>query len=154
MIVVGVSILGNLNKQATSQQSLGLSFWQIVISSGIVVTILGFVNIIASFVFRNPSLGVTARMIRAYGAVAPQKVDDVLSRSNTSRRRRSFHLGRSDTLPSYYSSPKTETRQKSPMNISRPVNTDTDQFAKFSGTPEVVTKPDPAQHPAFVGGRI
>ena len=47
MIVVGVSILGNLNKEATSQQSLGLSGWQIVISSGIVILILGVGNIVA-----------------------------------------------------------------------------------------------------------
>ena len=47
MIIVGVSILGNLNKAATSQQSLGVQFWQIVISSGIVTTIMGFVNLFA-----------------------------------------------------------------------------------------------------------
>ena len=47
MTILGVFILGNLNKQATSQSSLGLSFWRIVISSGIVVLILGFVNIFA-----------------------------------------------------------------------------------------------------------
>lgn len=47
MIVVGVSILGNLNKEATSVESLGKSFWQIVISSGILVVILGVINIFA-----------------------------------------------------------------------------------------------------------
>ena len=47
MIVVGVGILGNLNKAATSEKSLGLSFWRIVISSGIVVLVLGVVNIFA-----------------------------------------------------------------------------------------------------------
>ena len=46
MIVVGVSILGNLNKEATSQESLGLPFWRIVISSGIVTVVLGVVNIV------------------------------------------------------------------------------------------------------------
>ena len=47
MIILGVSILGNLNKGATSEDSLGLGFWRIVISSGIVVIILGFLNIIS-----------------------------------------------------------------------------------------------------------
>jgi hypothetical protein len=47
MIVVGTSILGNLNKEATSQESLGLSFWQIVISSGILTLTLGCINIVA-----------------------------------------------------------------------------------------------------------
>ena len=45
MIILGVSILGNLNKEATSQKSLGKSMWQCVISSGIVNSIMGFVNI-------------------------------------------------------------------------------------------------------------
>lgn len=47
MIVLGLNILGNLNKPATSQKSLGLAFWRIVIASGILVFILGFVNLIA-----------------------------------------------------------------------------------------------------------
>ncbi|MCJ1473073.1 hypothetical protein MMC13_001723 [Lambiella insularis] len=110
MIVVGVSILGNLNKTATSQSVLGLSFWQIVISSGILTSIMGFANIVANYLFRDKHLGVTARMVRAYGAVAPQKVDDIL-RSPSNNRRRSFHLGRPDSLPSYHTSPKFETPQ-------------------------------------------
>ena len=59
MIVLGVSILGNLNKEATSEESLGLSFWQIVIASGILTSILGFVNIAAVSIplsFLNPQL--------------------------------------------------------------------------------------------------
>ena len=47
MIIIGVSILGNLNKQATSQGSLGTTFWRLVIASGIVVSILGVANIFA-----------------------------------------------------------------------------------------------------------
>jgi hypothetical protein len=47
MVIVGVSILGNLNKTATSQSALGMSFWQIVIASGILTMIMGFANIVA-----------------------------------------------------------------------------------------------------------
>ena len=36
MVVLGINMLGNLNKQATSQESLGMAFWRIVIASGIV----------------------------------------------------------------------------------------------------------------------
>lgn len=54
MIVLGVSILGNLNKEATSQKSLGKSFWQIVISSGILVVILGVVNLFAVSTLPSP----------------------------------------------------------------------------------------------------
>ncbi|MCJ1256964.1 hypothetical protein MMC24_004789 [Lignoscripta atroalba] len=148
MVVLGVNILGNLNKEATSQESLGMSFWQIVISSGIIVSILGVANIFASFIFRNRSLGVTSRMVRSYGAVAPHKVDDIIR--SKSDRRRSFHLGRSDTLPSYHTSPKVvETR----MNISAPVNVEQGQFAKFKGSDEV-QRPDLAHHPALYGQRI
>ncbi|MCJ1410633.1 hypothetical protein MMC19_004719 [Ptychographa xylographoides] len=124
MIIVGVSILGNLNKAATSEQNLGLSFWQIVISSGIVICILGFVNIVASYVFRTKSQGVTARMVRAYGAVAPQKVSDILSNSPSTRSpRRSFQLGRSDTLPSYHTSSNNLTQPAPQMQRSNTINT-------------------------------
>lgn len=47
MIVLGINMLGNLNKPATSQKSLGMPFWRIVIASGIIIFILGFVNLIA-----------------------------------------------------------------------------------------------------------
>ena len=47
MIVLGVNMLGNLNKDATSQKSLGLAFWRIVISSGILIFILGWLNLVA-----------------------------------------------------------------------------------------------------------
>lgn len=47
MIFLGNSILGNLNKQATSQESLGLPFWRLVIASGIIVLVMGPVNLLA-----------------------------------------------------------------------------------------------------------
>ena len=47
MIFLGNSILGNLNKEATSQESLGLPFWRIVIASGIIILTLGPINILA-----------------------------------------------------------------------------------------------------------
>ena len=98
-------------------------------------------------------------MVRSYGAVAPQKVDDYRSPSSGSRK--SFHLGRSDTLPSYHTSPKTsvpETRQhqpRLPLNISGPMNVDNGQFAKFAKSPDVgVTKPSMAFHPAMYASRV
>lgn len=47
MIVLGINMLGNLNKEATSQESLGLEFWRVVIASGILIFILGWLNLIA-----------------------------------------------------------------------------------------------------------
>lgn len=73
MIVLGINMLGNLNKPATSQKSLGLAFWRIVIASGIIVFFMGWVNLIASYVFRERKKGITARQVRAHGAVAELK---------------------------------------------------------------------------------
>ena len=157
MIILGVSILGNLNKEATSEKSLGTSAWQIVISSGILMVILGVVNIFASFMFRNKTMGITARQVRAHGAVAPQKV----AYSPSTSKRRSFHLGRSDTLPSYHTE-RSETRQQTrnisaPVtgsgmrNISSPINEEPLQFSKFN-TAEEIGRPNLAHHPAMIGG--
>lgn len=152
MIILGVSILGNLNKQATSQKSLGTSFWRIVISSGILMLILGAANIFANYIFRNKELGITAREVRAYGAVAPQKSLSRATTQTSSRPRRSFHLGRSDTLPTYYMrSPREDMRQT--RNISAPVNVDHAQFEKFKGSEEI-QRPDSAMHPALAGNHF
>ena len=156
MIILGVSVLGNLNKEATSQKSLGTSFWRIVISSGILSLIFGVVNIFASYIFRHKKEGITAREVRAHGATSAQKSVSSLKYSTSSAatsRRRSFRLGRSDTLPSYYTqSPKNvEVRQS--RNISAPVNVDHSQFERFKGAGSVaVQRPDSALHPAFQQG--
>ena len=117
MITLGVSILGNLNKEATSQKSLGTPMWRCVISAGIINSIFGIVNIFASYIFRQKHLGISARQVRAYGAEAPQRASPYLPTpamsANTTGKsgRRSFHLRRSKTLdenlPSYH------TRQQS-----------------------------------------
>jgi hypothetical protein len=72
MMVLGINMLGNLNKPATSKKSLGMAFWRIVIASGIVIFILGWVNLIASYLFRDRSAGITARQVRSHGAIAAQ----------------------------------------------------------------------------------
>lgn len=175
MIIIGVSILGNLNKQATSEGSLGTTFWRLVIASGIVVSILGVANIFASYMFRQKSLGITARQVRDHGAVAPQKV--YLGPTSPSRSaRRSFHLARSDTLPSYYTKSRQshsaagtqqqeeQEQQRSPVrNISAPVPGARFEDRKGNGggnkrnssAPPVVVngvqRPDLAFHPALQG---
>jgi len=93
-------------------------------------------------------------MVRSYGAVASQKFD--LYRSSSSSRR-SFHLGRSDTVPSYHTSPEVETRQQQqprlPLNISGPMHADNGQFAKFAKSADV-ERPDLAHHPAMYANRM
>lgn len=155
MIILGISVLGNLNKTATSEQSLGGTFWRLVIASGIVVSIMGVVNIFATFMFRNKDLDITARQVRAHGSTAPQKVYVSPSTSRSSPRR-SFHLKRrsaSETLPSYRTDnqPKYQTRNVSaPMPATSPVR-------EYKGDEEAVPvvngvqRPDLAAHPAFQG---
>jgi hypothetical protein len=175
MLLLGNNVLGNLNKQATSQKSLGLAFWRIVIAAGIVVIIMGTINLFAvsialsldkqsfptkmyqSYIFRDTKIGLTARQVRSHGAVAEHKVD--VERKSSLK---AFQLGRRDSLPSYYSrstTSKSETAQtprsrpaiSSPINnISSPVHSDKDQFA---ATPEI-TVPNLAHHPAMYADRI
>jgi hypothetical protein len=47
MVVLGINMLGNLNKEAVSQESLGLAFWRVVISAGIIIFIMGWINLVA-----------------------------------------------------------------------------------------------------------
>ncbi|OJD31035.1 uncharacterized protein BKCO1_5300066 [Diplodia corticola] len=83
MILLGVNTLGNLNKDATSVENLGVPFWSVVISSGIIILVLGFVNIIASYVFRDTKLRITARKVRSKGAVSIQDAEAQLEAEKT-----------------------------------------------------------------------
>ncbi|KAL8832322.1 MAG: hypothetical protein Q9170_004934 [Blastenia crenularia] len=159
MIIVGVSILGNLNKEATSQASLGTSYWRIVIASGILTLILGVANIFASYIFRQKKLGVTARQVRAYGAVAAQKLPLPVSMSaspamsvhRVDTKHRAMQLGRSDTVPASAGMRMNDPRR----NISAPLNNvQPDQFVRFDEGCEQVGKPDLAHHPAMMGERF
>lgn len=159
MIIVGVSVLGNLNKEATSQKSLGTSYWRIVISSGILVLILGVANIFASYIFRQKKLGVTARQVRAYGAVASQKLplpvammgSPSSSMTRVDSKHRPMQLGRSDTVPASAGMRMNDPRR----NISAPLNdVQPEQFSKFDHRSVVIGKPDLAHHPAMMGERF
>ncbi|OJI81547.1 hypothetical protein ASPTUDRAFT_128464 [Aspergillus tubingensis CBS 134.48] len=123
MLILGVGVLGDLNTNATSQESLGMAFWRIVLSAGILAMIMSVINVIASFIFADSDLGVSARHVRVYGAVAPQKV---MSRNGSQR---SFQLSmkREETLPTY--SPQSSLKRQMsmrhtrfPLKISSPVN--------------------------------
>ncbi|KAL8948247.1 MAG: hypothetical protein Q9183_007704 [Haloplaca sp. 2 TL-2023] len=165
MTIVGVSVLGNLNKEATSQKSLGTSYWRIVISSGIIVIIMGVANIFASYIFRQKKSGVTARQVRAYGAVAAQKLPlpvtamgtpaSSVYRSDT-KSLRPLHLGRADTVAGYHGNGSSPVKTTDPRrNISAPMNNvQPNQFVRFNERCEGVGSPDLAHHPAMTGGRF
>ncbi|KAJ5812381.1 hypothetical protein N7474_008682 [Penicillium riverlandense] len=162
MMILGVATLGNLNTAAMSQKNLGLAFWRIVISSGVLAMIMSIVNIISTFVFTDRKLGVSARHVRAYGAVAPQKV---VSRTSSHR---SFQLSmkREESLPSYEQSPfKRTTRRltaRFPLKISSPLGHLTASNAgnndaassKYSRDSSEVAVPDLTHHPAMYSNHV
>ena len=47
LFVLGIDLLAKLNHDTDTQSALGLPFWRIVIGAGILVAILGLLNIIA-----------------------------------------------------------------------------------------------------------
>lgn len=47
MMILGVAVLGNLNTEAMSQELIGLAFWRIIISAGILAMVVSLVNILA-----------------------------------------------------------------------------------------------------------
>ncbi|KAL4813074.1 hypothetical protein BDW67DRAFT_193096 [Aspergillus spinulosporus] len=161
MLILGIGALGDLNTPATSQEELGLTFWRIVISAGILALVVSVINVAANFAFADRDIGVSARHVRIYGAVAPQKV---ASRTGSQR---SFQLSykREETLPSYNSSSpvrRVSTASISrfpvkispplnpmPMPMSVPTNSNYAPSSKYSRDSSGVTIPDLAHHPAM-----
>jgi hypothetical protein len=176
MIIMGVSVLGNLNNDDYSEDNMGMPFWRIVASAGIMAMTMGIVNFIAvrfslyspereqntnfyqSFIFADSENSLTARHVRSYGAVADKVLDSKSSQ-------RSFKLGTSfnnqaDGLPTYRQvsitrSAESLSNSRFPVNISSPVRekTTTTPTAPYGDAPEV-TMPDLAHHPAMQGGNF
>ncbi|KAI4725348.1 hypothetical protein E4T49_06923 [Aureobasidium sp. EXF-10728] len=82
MIILGMHVLACLNKPSNSKEHLGMAFWRVVIMAGILNLILGVLNLIANYVFRDSTQGITARQVRARGAEAADVA--YIQRSNTS----------------------------------------------------------------------
>lgn len=167
MIILGVSVLGDLNRKATSQESLGLAFWRIVASAGILAMVMGVVNfpvvrqpadligssaltiLFQSFIFRDKERGVTARQVRSYGAVAPKVVD-----RKGSQRSLQLYMNRQDTLPIYRthtSSPRPmslRNTRRFPLKVSSPTVKRKESFPKSCSEPNLAT-PELAHHPAM-----
>ncbi|KAH8821194.1 hypothetical protein F5884DRAFT_745523 [Xylogone sp. PMI_703] len=169
MLILGFNTLGNLNKPATSVENLGLPLWRIVIASGILASVLGFFNIIATNAFCNTKEGITGRQVRANGAIATAKYTDKAelslssgsTRSNRSHRTKRHHKA-SPSLPTYRPPTPTspEERRKSRFGfqfpirtsfISKPIQNDPEQFQKWEdrSSPVVpeIQRPPTALHP-------
>lgn len=56
MVVLGVNVLGHLNKESLSQENMGLAFWRIVLAAGVLAFIIGLFNVIAVSPFPLPIL--------------------------------------------------------------------------------------------------
>ncbi|KAI1614878.1 hypothetical protein EDD37DRAFT_404496 [Exophiala viscosa] len=173
MVFLGNNMLGNLNKEATSQESLGLPFWRLVIASGIIVLVMGPINILATFIFRDRKTQVTARQVRSHGAVASHKVDVEAATPKPPSRRshyRSFFLGtKRDSLPPYNSRKATKQNDmvetpKMHLAISSPfqtVQSPGGASSKYSQSPKSeryfvspeISRPDLARHPAIAHGQ-
>lgn len=112
MIIVGIDTLGNLNDQAESRDALGLAFWRIVICSGIFIFIMGWINLAASFVFCDRKQGITARQVRAHGAVAALKSPSVSHGTPSVTEMAQSHVSNP-----YVSNPRTPTKSGNAFRI-------------------------------------
>ncbi|TIA86503.1 hypothetical protein D6C76_00237 [Aureobasidium pullulans] len=135
MIILGIHVLACLNKPSNSQEHLGMAFWRVVIMAGILIFILGFLNLVATFVFRDRSQGITARQVRARGADAAAEAA-IIHRSNTSAStaksvssrttsdgslkqfRTSVSTKEEYVLPSYHSPSPEPQQQRMPVSPS------------------------------------
>lgn len=187
MMILGVAVLGNLNSKPMSQENLGLAFWRIIISAGILAMVVSLVNVLAvsqistilpstktytnrlqTLIFTNHTQGLSARHVRQYGAVAPQKV---VSRASSNRSfQASLNMKREDdSLPSY--TPQSATKRftkrltgRFPIKISNPMNPTSNgtslnappvndaASSRYSRDSAGVAMPDPAHHPMYHNG--
>ncbi|KAF7532715.1 hypothetical protein G7Z17_g13606 [Cylindrodendrum hubeiense] len=91
MSLIGCNILGKLNQPANSTKNLGLAFWRLVLSAGILAITFGLVNIVCSFIFRDSANGINARVVRSDGRLsapnqdAPSYKEQYSVRSNSVR---------------------------------------------------------------------
>lgn len=166
MIALGFNILGNLNKEATNVEHLGLPLWRVVIAAGILASIIGFFNIIATFIFSDSKRNLTGRHVRSYGAAPPPiKLEKSMSLNSghSSHRMPSTRRAPSPSLPSYTNAaadpPRTnrmsQFKFKFPIrtsHISKPILNDPEQVsAKWNerSSPVIpdVQRPPTALHP-------
>ncbi|KAJ5229721.1 hypothetical protein N7489_010429 [Penicillium chrysogenum] len=160
MMILGVATLGNLNTKAMTQETIGMTFWRIIISAGVLAMIVSVVNVLASYIFSDPATGVSARQVRVDGAVAPQKA---MSRTSSHR---TLHLSvkREETLPTYtrQNPVKRATKRltgRFPLKISKPMNPTLVEendaaSSKYSRDSAEIRPPDLAHHPAMYSGHM
>lgn len=76
MIMLGSGILSHFDKAEISVNKLGLPLWRAVISSGVLSSIFGLFNIIATYVFCDYVQGITSRQVRIHGVNVRAKMPE------------------------------------------------------------------------------
>ncbi|EGE85699.1 hypothetical protein BDDG_08644 [Blastomyces dermatitidis ATCC 18188] len=171
MVLLGISTIGCLNREDMNKDTIGFTFWQLVLGAGIITIVFGFVNIAVTFIYRTKKTGLKARHIRTDGAVAPGAIPSL---NNLSRGHKSFRLKREDSLPVYRESDDALSQSKysrslrSPIsttpsmrtvpskyrvNISQPIVENHEQFEKFSRSSGGSHPEHPANNPVRLSTR-
>ncbi|KAF9693476.1 hypothetical protein EKO04_008166 [Ascochyta lentis] len=124
MMILGLNMLGNMNKEATSQKTLTLPFWRLLVASGILAIVIGFFNVIASYVFCDRSRGITARRVRSRGAMTLSEADAESQHYDYDPKHKAFtisthHTGSSSSRSHFGNSPPMRNGTP-PMRMGTP----------------------------------
>ena len=144
MMILGLNMLGNMNKEATSQSSLGMPFWRLLVASGCLAIVIGFMNIVAvshsfipsnsltnnpqSYVFCDRSRNVTARRVRSRGAIALSEADAESQYESYDPKHKAFTINTHHT---------GSTTSRTHVNYSPPMRQPSPQMSIRPGTPPV-----------------
>ncbi|KAJ4331878.1 hypothetical protein N0V87_008815 [Didymella glomerata] len=128
MMVLGLNMLGNMNKEATSQKTLSLPFWRLLVASGILAIVIGFFNVVASYIFCDRARGITARSVRSRGAIAVSEADAESQRYDFDPKHKAFtisthHTGSVSSRSQFGQSPPMRTVSNGtspPMRMGTP----------------------------------
>ncbi|RKF58294.1 hypothetical protein OnM2_068052 [Erysiphe neolycopersici] len=180
MILLGSSVLGNLKMQFVRDQDededengLGISLRHLVLGSGILISIFGLFNIIATYVFCDRAQGINSRQMRMYNnakkagkmdsfkafSISNSATDDPTIESThhqlslVERKKSRFRLPLAISSKSQH--PQAQSQSKLSMKISMPIqqNYDLEKGEKVDHKvsplfPEL-ERPPTALHPAY-----
>ena len=160
MIIDGAMVLANLNSDNVTSETFGLAFIQIIQAGGILTFIMGVLNILISFVFRDRKVGVTARMIRASGATAAGKIANDIHWKNNERTDleqvqrspsvRTVVFSSSDRLPLH--NPPAMARSEYTASVYSQATAAAPTNYRNEGKANADEMPDIHSHPAFKHG--
>lgn len=158
MTIVGCNLMGKLNLPANDASKLGLPWWRLVLAGGILTIVMGVINIVCSFIWRDSKAGITARDVRDKGSLA--NADQQLPYAKTFHSKHSQHSSlRNEKTKSKFMSmfwkKDDEDSDRVRPNISGPISghrTDDaehqgESYAQTSPVAPGVQRPDSALHP-------